>query len=105
MNNLLLSLVDGNDLNIGTGAIIALVSIIMVFAILALIILITWLVNKGLNKIEANKAVASPVEERSTQRSVEIKDDDMMAAVLVASIDYRAQTQKSIKVLNVKEIK
>ena len=35
----------------------------------------------------------------------DITDEDMMAAVLVATIDYHEETQQDVKVVSVREIK
>ena len=35
----------------------------------------------------------------------DIKDDDMMAAALVATIDYHEETGENVRVVSIKEIK
>ncbi|CDC42146.1 unknown [Firmicutes bacterium CAG:449] len=99
------------DMSIGDGAILSLVSILMVFAILLIIIGITSLVfkivrmfeerEKEKNAIVTNEKVSStPVT-----KSVEIVDDDMMAAVLVATIDYQSEIKKDVRLISVREVK
>ena len=98
------------------GALISLVAIIMVFLILVVIIGITTLVFKmnGLfdmkkeldaakNKSNASSNVSSKAS--TTQQTVNITDDDMMAAVLVATIDYRNEIKKDVRVVSIKEVK
>ena len=82
-----------------------------IFAILLIIIGITTLVFKitGLFDLKkeldaAKKASQGEVAPASTQE-VTIKDDDMMAAVLVATIDYRLTHKSDVRVVSVKEIK
>ncbi len=109
----ILAVNKGDTMDVGTGALYALVAILMVFAILLIIIGITALVFKltGLfeMKAELDKAKKSENEPKivtSNRNSVvEIKDDDMMAAVLVATIDYRNEIKKDVRVVSVNEIK
>ncbi len=98
------------------GALYAIVSILMVFAVLILIIGITTLIFKlnGLfemkaeidaaKKQEQNQKV-SAFEKKEDSNLVEIKDDDMLTAVLVATIDYRQEIKKDVRVISIKEIK
>lgn len=73
---------------------ISLLSIVIVFLILYfvafLISLLKYLVNK-------------PAEKKFSVE--DIKDDDMMVAMLVASIDYRQTHQTDFRIKSVKEIK
>ncbi len=100
----MLSIIDGSGRDFGQGGLVAIFSIILVFCLLALIILITWIANKIIVKFET-KPKKEVTEENTAEKSVQINDEDAMVAVLVASIDYRNQTKKNIKVINVKEIK
>ncbi len=92
---------------------VALVSILIVLGVLVVIIAITHFLFKGLNavfaKIEAKKENKNltKVEENTPKVpvKVEITDDDMMAAVLAATIDYQAEIKKDVRVISVKEIK
>ena len=115
INNILLTVpsehvpfVDGSTkFDWGNGAIVAVVSILIVFLILALVILITHFLFKGIDKV-ASKVSAKTEEKVSEQpvsrQPVVITDDDMMAAVLVATIDYQNEIKKGVKVVSVKEI-
>lgn len=97
------------DMSIGEGAILSLVSILMVFAILLIIIGITSLIFKIVKLIEdrGNKkeVVSTEKEVPSPTKSVEITDDDMMAAVLVATIDYQSEIKKDVRLISVREVK
>ena len=95
------------------------VSIVIVFAVLIVIIFITHFLFLGINKtfeaidksdskfarfLKRNKKVTNEVE-KTTPAKVEITDDDMMAAVLVATIDYQNEVKTDVRVVSVKEIK
>ena len=107
--NIFDAIVDGNGNELSTGGIIALISIAAVFVILAAIIFITWFVNTGINSFgglfKNRKKNAAKTESNEEKVSVDINDEDAVVAVLVASIDYRNETHKNVKVLSVKEIK
>ena len=100
----------GATITVGEGALYSIVAIAMVFAILLIIIGITALVFKltGLFDLKkeldaARKASQGEVAPASTEE-VTIKDDDMMAAVLVATIDYRLTHKSDVRVVSVKQI-
>ena len=107
----------GTTITVGEGALYSILAIAMVFAILLIIIGITTLVFKliGLFDLKkqldaakkqldaAKKAEKGEVAPASTEE-VTIKDDDMMAAVLVATIDYRLTHKSDVRVVSVKQI-
>ena len=109
--NILANVNKGDSMDLGTGALYAIVAILMVFAILLFIIGITTLVFKltGLFELKAELDASKKQEVKPsapvTYGKVEIADDDMMAAVLVATIDYRSEIKKDVKVVSIKEIK
>lgn len=87
------------------GLVPAIVCIIIVFLILAVISLIV----AGLNKIKSldeKEEVSTPVSVPTTSKFTmsDITDDDMMAAVLVATIDYQAEIKKDVRVKKVTKI-
>lgn len=98
----------GDTMNLGDGAIFSLVAIVMVFAILLIFIGITELVFKAISlfdKKKADKVVENVPQVTSNEpKEVVITDDDMMAAVLVATIDYRNEVKKDVRVVNVKQL-
>lgn len=109
MNTLLLSLIDGSQKNLGQGGLISILSILLVFAILAIIIAITFFVGKGIEKyslktVSENQSVAKQPQIEQKQ-NVDLSDEDAVVAALVASIDYRNEIKKDIKVVSIKEIK
>ena len=101
------------EITVGEGALYSILAIAMVFAILLIIIGITTLVFCDPEEMEypylkkeldaARKAEKGEVAPASTQE-VTIKDDDMMAAVLVATIDYRLTHKSDVRVVSVKQI-
>ena len=46
-----------------------------------------------------------PKVEDSVKQNADLSDEDAVVAALVASIDYRNQDKKDIKVISIKEIK
>ena len=95
----------------GSSAIYAIVAILMVFVVLIIIIGITYLVFKGLGYIDLKKeidAAKKPANvEQKPANSVKFdeNDEDMVAAVLVATIDYQSEIKQDVKLVSVKEIK
>lgn len=91
------------------ACLVALVCIIIVFGMLALLWGIVSLFKfiapkeKENSKQEENKSVVSAPQKAFTM--ADITDDDMMAAALVATIDYHNETHKNVKVVSIKEIK
>ena len=100
----------GTTITVGEGALYSILAIAMVFAILLIIIGITTLVFKltGLfdlkKELDAAKKGAKGEVAPASSKEVEIKDDDMMAAVLVATIDYRLTHKSDVRVVSVKQI-
>lgn len=114
MNYLNLLALKDQSMDVGTGALYSIVSILMVFVILLIIIGITTLVFKltGLFEMkkqieEQNKKDVLPTTQAvvNEPKQVEITDEDMMAAVLVATIDYRKEIKKDVRLVSVKEVK
>ena len=100
----------GTTITVGEGALYSIVAIAMVFAILLIIIGVTYLVFKitGLfdlkKELDAAKKAKEGASAPASSGEVTIKDDDMMAAVLVATIDYRLTHKSDVRVVSVKEI-
>ena len=98
-------LVDGMQLaNYKDGAVIALLSIVMVFVVLIVIIVLTELISKfaGRSEETKNEDVYQTVSS-GVSTPLNINDEDALVACLVASIDYRNETKKNVQVLSVKE--
>lgn len=111
MDSLLLSLIDGNKRDFGEGALVSILAIMLVFAILSIIIAITYAIGKAIEKqskklVDVEKETPVPHTPQNTNKvAVDLNDEDAVVATLVASIDYRQQTKKDFKVISVKEIK
>jgi len=107
MNFNTLKILDGFSNNIGDGAIVAVVSIALVFLILGIIIFITYVVGSAIQKAMKSKPQAdeTPVTQETEWEGLDPNDEDAVAAVIAASIDYREETKKNVRVVKVKEIK
>ncbi len=109
---LLLSLIDGSGKDFGQGGLVSVIAILLVFAILSVIIAITFgagkLIDSCAKKDDAKKEAKTQTTNNATNQSkidVDMNDEDAIVATLVASIDFRQQTKKDIKVISIKEIK
>ncbi len=107
MNLFLAPLLDGNKNSLAEGGLVAIMTMVFVFIILAVIILITYYVGKGINKAsekaKTEKPEVKPVAK--TNNPLNLDDEDAVVAALVASIDFRNQIKKDVKVVSIKEIK
>ena len=103
----LLAILDGSQRDFGNGAIVCLVAILIVFSVLLVIILATSVVSIIINKLQ-NKAKVEPVMNNSVNKpslAIDVNDEDMMAAILVATIDYRNEVKQDVRVVSVREVK
>lgn len=109
MNFICSDIVDVSKVELSVGGIISLVAIAMVFTILAIIIFLTWFINRGVQGVGQLIKKPSKKSQNTQQKpdkiSADLNDEDATVAVLVASIDYRNETHKNVKVISVKEIK
>lgn len=109
MNLFLAPLLDGNKKLLGEGALAAASTLILVFLILAVIVVVTYYIGKAVNKAldkkqtpVNNEPATTPV---SAKNPLNLDDEDAVVAALVASIDFRNQIKKDVKVVSIKEIK
>lgn len=105
----MLFLVQNVNITFGEACLFALFSILVVFVILILITLIIALMAKlKITDKKEVKQVAKPVEQpvvsRKQTKLEDIKDDDMMAAVLVATIDYANEIKEDVHLVSVREL-
>jgi glutaconyl-CoA/methylmalonyl-CoA decarboxylase subunit delta len=84
------------------GLFVSLFSIVVVFLLLGLIAL-TIQSLKYTNKKPKVKTLKEDLYVKPFELS-DIKDEDMMVAALVASIDYFEETKENVRVISVKEI-
>ncbi len=103
-------IVYGYYIDFVQAILVALVCIVIVFSMLALlwglVSLLRFFVPKQKEQaktVEAPKAAPTPVKKAISLE--DIKDEEMMAAALVATIDYHEETQEDVRVVSIKEIK
>lgn len=89
---------------------VAVVCVLIVFSMLlllwGLVSLLKFVAPK--QKEQPKPAVASAAPAQAPRQAIslaDIKDEDMMAAALVATIDYHEETQEDVRVVSIKEIK
>lgn len=101
--NRILALVEPN-VSIGKACLIAVVCIVIVFSMLALL----WGIVGLFKFLPKKKTVAEPVKKVATPSKKvsmeDIKDEDMLVASIVASIDYHNETKQDVRVVSVKEL-
>lgn len=105
-----LAILDGSKEGaeaLGEGALCALVAVLIVFSVLAVIILVSNLVSLAINSKKETKTEVTNNDNNvvANTTTVDYNDEDVMAAILVATIDYRNEIKKDVKVLNVREVK
>lgn len=108
LNLLLVAREDGKFFdNFGEPLLDSLVAILGVFLVLVIIILCVNVLGlikfKSETKEESIPSPATPSNDG--YHAVDENDSDMMAAVLVASIDFYDETKQAPQVMGVKEIK
>lgn len=90
-----------------------LVAVVCVFIVFSMLLLLWGLVSLlrfvAPKQKEQPKPVAAPATPAAAPRQAislaDIKDEEMMAAALVATIDYHEETQEDVRVVSIKEIK
>ena len=105
----ILAIMDGSKkYDFGNGAIVCLVAIIIVFTVLLVIIAASALVSKLIERFvkeETKPVLKNSQTVHNDSIAIDINDEDMMAAILVATIDYRNEVKEDVKVINVREVK
>lgn len=106
----ILAILDGNkEHDFANGAIVCLVAVLLVFTVLLVIIGATSLISKLINKFVKDEpkivTTSNNVVTNNNTVAVNIDDEDMMAAILVATIDYRNEVKEDVKVKSVREVK
>lgn len=90
---------DIENFDIVDALVVSAIAIIIVFFVLALIIFISWLFQIGMEKINAStKILPEP------QNKILDEDEDAVAAVMAAIIDFNKQTGKDVKVVSVTKV-
>ena len=89
---------DGN-ISIGEAFLIAAIAILIVFLVLAIIIFVTWAMQKGMEKIDAATNIL-PREENK----ILSEDPNAVVAALVATMEFYRETGKDVRIVSVKRI-
>ena len=96
------------DMTFADACIVALVCIAIVFSMLALLWAVVAafkiVVPKEKAEVKENKPVAVSNAPQKAFTAADIKDEDMMVAALIASIDYQEETKENVRVVSVKQI-
>ena len=87
------------SMGVGESFLIALIAIVIVFLVLSIIILITYLFQKGMDVVE-KKTQIMPKKENEILNS----DEDAVVATLVASMEFHKETGKDARVVSIKRI-
>ena len=101
MNNILniLAVYQDSEVNFAKSLLIAVVAILIVFLILVVIVLISGVFSKVMAEIE-KKTNICPSEENKILE----KDEDAVAAALVATIDFYKSEKKDARLVSIKRI-
>lgn len=92
------ALLDEN-INIGEAFLVALIAILLVFFVLAVIIFITWVLQKSMEIINAKTNIL-PREENKLLS----EDENAVVAALVATTEYYRETGKNVRIVSIKRI-
>ena len=95
-------------IDVGNEVANTILNVIVVFLVLLLIIVGVYYISKLMDRstVKENKHETNITNNHisKAERNTNIKDDDMMAAVLVATIDFRNEIKEDVRLVNVKEI-
>ena len=89
---------DGN-ISVGEAFLIAVVAILIVFLTLVIVIVATTLFQKGMGFVEKKMAILPRPE-----NAILSTDEDAVAAVIVASIEFHRSTGKEPRVVSISRI-
>ena len=87
------------DLNAAEGLLIAVIAILVVFLVLSVIIFVTWLLQKSMEKINAKTNIL-PKEENK----ILSEDENAVIASLVATMEFYRETGKDVRIVSIKRI-
>lgn len=90
---------DWESIGIGEALLIALIAIVIVFAVLGIIIFVTFSFQKGIEVVE-RKTTIMPRKENEILSS----DEDAVVATLVATIEYYKETGKDARIVSITRI-
>ena len=90
---------DWASMNVADALLVAIIAIFIVFLVLAIIIFITWAMQKGMEKIDASTNIL-PKEENK----ILSEDPNAVIAALVASMEFYRETGKEVRIVSIKRI-
>ena len=88
-----------SNLNAGQALLIAIIAILIVFLVLSVIIFVTWVMQKSMEKIDAKTNIL-PREENK----ILSEDENAVVAALVASMEFYRETGKEVRIVSIKRI-
>lgn len=98
--NLLVGIYDTSNFTIVDALLVSLVAILIVFSVLVTIILISSLINLGIEK------ATEPLEIRPRPENKLLnEDEDAVVACLVASIEFQKEFKKDSRLVSIKKVK
>ena len=86
-------------MTVGEAFLVAFVAILIVFLVLGIIIFVTWLMQKGMEKIDAATNIL-PREENKILN----EDPNAVVAALVATMEFYRETGKDVRIVSIKRI-
>ena len=90
---------DWNSMTVVDALLVAVIAIFIVFLVLAIIIFITWSMQKGMEEFDAKTNIL-PKEENK----ILSEDPNAVVAALVASMDFYRETGKEVRIVSIKRI-
>ena len=87
------------NMSVGEAFLVALIAIFIVFLVLGIIIFVTWLLQKSMEKINAKTNIL-PREENK----ILSEDENAVVAALVASMEFYRETGKEVRIVSIKRI-
>lgn len=97
--NLLAVWPSNEPVNVGNALLIAVIAIFIVFLVLSIIIFVTWLLQKSMEKINAKTNIL-PKEENK----ILSEDENAVVASLVAVMEFYRETGKDVRIVSIKRI-
>ena len=100
---------EAKMMSFAEAGLVAIVCMAIVFGMLALIsgvlYLFRFIAPKQVVETKQEKVTKTVAPTRKAIKLEDIQDDDMMAAALVATIDYHEETGEDVRVVSIKEVK
>ena len=88
-----------SSMTVAESLLVAIIAIVIVFLVLAIIIFITWSMQKGMEEFDARTNIL-PKEENK----ILSEDPNAVVAALVASMEFYRETGKEVRIVSIKRI-